>query len=309
MKILWAVDAFDDLPELQKKTDQLFRAMAKHAPIEVDPIYVLSPEQLGVTLEFSEHWTKKYEPLARKSLLSRLSDVGISGMSQPQILVHDRASLKGDVEVLVNHAKTHAYDLIVVGTHGRKGLKRMVMGSFAEELLIRSSIPVLVMRQSAVVSNELEKNLMKVLVAHDLAKSDLTFLTEVFKFTKNLGARLTLLNVIPRPLEVVFQSGVYLLSEGWVTVPAYAESEQSRQKDQASHIQEQARSAGIDCDVIIDDSSTSVVDSILSHAREHKVDFIAMAAQSGPVASAVIGSITRQVVRTAPCPVWVYRSR
>ena len=72
MKILWAVDAFDDLPELQKKTDHLLRAVGKLTPIEVDPVYVLSPEQLGVTLEFSEHWTRKYAPLARKSLTSKL---------------------------------------------------------------------------------------------------------------------------------------------------------------------------------------------------------------------------------------------
>lgn len=310
MKILWAVDAFDDLPDLQRKTDLLLRSVAKHTPITVDPVYVLSPEQLGVTLEFSEHWTKKYEPLAKKSLAAKLSDIGIPGISQPQILIHDRASLRGDVEVLADHAKTHDYDLIVVGTHGRKGLKRMVMGSFAEELLMQSSVPVLVMRDTVVVSNpDTETTPMKVLVAHDLAKTDLSFLSEVFKFTKRLGAHLTLLNVIPRPLEVVFQSGVYLLSEGWVTVPVYAEGEQHRQKNQAAHIQEQAKLLGIKCDVVIDDLSSSVTESILRHAQERKIDFIAMSARSGPVASALIGSIARQVVRTATCPVWVYRSQ
>lgn len=308
MKILWAVDAFNDLPDLQKKTDLLLRRVGRHTPLKVDPVYVLSPEQLGVAIEFSEHWTYKYAPLAKKALLSRMSDVGVPGISEPQILVHDRASLRGDVDMLAKHAKSHAYDLIVVGTHARKGLKRMVMGSFAEELLMQSSVPVLVLRDDSTVSDEPGQKQMKVLVAHDLNKSDLTFLSEVFKFTKHLGAHLTLLNVIPRPLEVVFQSGVYLLSEGWVTVPAYAKNEQYRQKDQALHIQEQAKLLGIECNVIVDDLSPSVVESILSHSQEHKADFIAMAAQSGPVASAFIGSITRQIVRTASAPVWVYRS-
>ena len=41
-------------------------------------------------------------------------------------------------------------DLIVVGTHGRKGLTRMLMGSTAESLLRRSPCPVLVVKQKAV---------------------------------------------------------------------------------------------------------------------------------------------------------------
>lgn len=307
MKILWAVDAFNDLPELQRKSDQLLRRVGKCTQIQVDPVYVLSPEQLGVAIEFSEHWTHKYAPLAKKSLMGRLSDVGIPGMSQPQVLVHERASLKGDVEMLATHAKAHSYDLIVAGTHARRGLKRMVMGSFAEELLMQSAVPVLILREDTMVTETTDQKQMKVLVAHDLNKSELSFLSEVFKFTKRLGAQLTLLNVIPRPLEVVFQSGVYLLSEGWVTVPAYSKNEQYRQKDQAARIQEQARLLGIECKVIIDDLSPSVVESILSHSQEHKADIIAMSAQSGPVASAFIGSITRQIVRTAPVPVWVYR--
>lgn len=38
-------------------------------------------------------------------------------------------------------------DLIVVGTHGRGGVKRWVLGSVAEEVLRRAGCPVLVMRE------------------------------------------------------------------------------------------------------------------------------------------------------------------
>jgi len=43
-------------------------------------------------------------------------------------------------------------DLIVVGTHGRKGLTRMLMGSTAESLLRRSPCPVLVVKHKAVAT-------------------------------------------------------------------------------------------------------------------------------------------------------------
>ena len=43
-------------------------------------------------------------------------------------------------------------DLIVAGTHGRKGLTRILMGSTAENLLRRSPCPVLVVKHKAVAA-------------------------------------------------------------------------------------------------------------------------------------------------------------
>ncbi|MFH7764870.1 universal stress protein [Acinetobacter sp. BSP-28] len=48
---------------------------------------------------------------------------------------------------IVNAAKeTHA-DLIVIGSHGRTGLKKLFLGSVAQSLLSESNIPVLIVRQ------------------------------------------------------------------------------------------------------------------------------------------------------------------
>ncbi|HTV98385.1 MAG TPA: universal stress protein [Steroidobacteraceae bacterium] len=44
-------------------------------------------------------------------------------------------------------AKWHA-DLIVMGTHGRRGLRRLAMGSDAENVVQESSVPVLLVRHT-----------------------------------------------------------------------------------------------------------------------------------------------------------------
>lgn len=53
----------------------------------------------------------------------------------------------GDIAMAIDAAaqRTHA-DLVVVGTHGRRGVRRLVMGSVAEGVVCRSKVPVLLVR-------------------------------------------------------------------------------------------------------------------------------------------------------------------
>jgi nucleotide-binding universal stress UspA family protein len=55
----------------------------------------------------------------------------------------DRAS-----DVIVREARKFHADLIVMGTHGRRGVRRFAMGSDAEQVLRTSSAPVMVVRSS-----------------------------------------------------------------------------------------------------------------------------------------------------------------
>lgn len=50
--------------------------------------------------------------------------------------------------LLVQHAKEWPADLIVCGTHGRRGVPRLLMGSDAEEIVRQSPVPVLLVRGS-----------------------------------------------------------------------------------------------------------------------------------------------------------------
>jgi len=47
-------------------------------------------------------------------------------------------------QAIVRHARLGKFDLIVMGTHGRKGVARLVLGSTAEHVLRDAPCPVLV---------------------------------------------------------------------------------------------------------------------------------------------------------------------
>ena len=55
----------------------------------------------------------------------------------------------GPAGQIIEHAKTWGADLIVMGTHGRRGLRRLALGSDAEMVLRASPVPVLFVRGEA----------------------------------------------------------------------------------------------------------------------------------------------------------------
>lgn len=49
-------------------------------------------------------------------------------------------------EAIIAAAKKHKCDLIVMASHGRKGIKRLLLGSETQQVLTHSHVPVLVLR-------------------------------------------------------------------------------------------------------------------------------------------------------------------
>jgi nucleotide-binding universal stress UspA family protein len=60
-------------------------------------------------------------------------------------------------DVIVERAKRWDADLIVMGTHGRRGVKRMLMGSDAELVIRNAFIPVLLVHAKRPTANSRKK--------------------------------------------------------------------------------------------------------------------------------------------------------
>lgn len=67
------------------------------------------------------------------------------GLAAKKILLEGRAA-----DEIARLAKEQGYDLIVMGTHGRGGLKRLVLGSVAESVVRQAPCPVLLFRSPTV---------------------------------------------------------------------------------------------------------------------------------------------------------------
>ncbi|MCL6248585.1 universal stress protein [Acinetobacter sp. ANC 4945] len=76
---------------------------------------------------------------ALKEAVQITTEVGIDAQSK---IIKGQVSAEGVVEA-ANEVKA---DLIVMGSHGRKGFKKMLLGSFAQDVLSNTELPVLVVK-------------------------------------------------------------------------------------------------------------------------------------------------------------------
>lgn len=122
-----------------------------------------------------EHWE-------REAKLKRLDVKTVFKEQQEQVSV---------AETLLEVCSTEKCDLIVLGTHGRRGLSRMLLGSVAERVARLAQVPVLLVR-----GDDPQPKLFKsILLATDGSPYSEKALEHADQLTQALNAKLTLLNV------------------------------------------------------------------------------------------------------------------
>ena len=186
-------------------------------------------------------------------------------------------------------------DILILGTHGRTGSLKQMMGSVAEEIFRKSPVPVLTIGPAARIGAHSGGSFHSVLCATDFNPEAEAALPYAISLAQENQAKLNLLHVLPKP-------GV---RQGPV---------QPRETvaDAMHHLQRLIPSgAAMWCrpEAIVKFGETS--DRILATAREVSADLIVLGARDpGPRLGEVIhfeGGIAHRVVANAPCPVLTKR--
>lgn len=119
-------------------------SQAELVAIKVVPRYPMSYFEGGVVLSGAE--VKKIEQQwsdEAQAVVDKVRDAAAKHDVTAKAVV-----VRGDLvaEAIIAAAKKHRCDLIVMTSHGRRGLKRVLLGSETQHVLTHSSVPVLVLR-------------------------------------------------------------------------------------------------------------------------------------------------------------------
>ncbi len=142
-KILFAVDLTDDLPDAAEYASWL----AKHLDAEVTVLnvtpdaahfsgFIISPDY---TKDFTAQLGAGAEKAMAEFLPKYFSDVKVEGLV-----------VQGDpAEEIMACAEEKGMDLIIMASHGRKGLDRLLLGSVVQKVAKHALQPLLTVRPQA----------------------------------------------------------------------------------------------------------------------------------------------------------------
>jgi nucleotide-binding universal stress UspA family protein len=211
-------------------------------------------------------------------------------------------------ERISSRAKTQHADLLVMGSHGRSGVNRLILGSVTENTLHTAPCPVFTV-PAAASSQPVEPVVLKrILCPIDFSPSALKALTYALDLGRQAGGSVTVLYA----LEYMDLEEPAEPSSFDPCPQAIVGSRRSRQRfiqDARTRLHAQlAGEATTWCEIEEVVVIGRAHEAILRHARESGVDVIVMGAQgAGGLALMLYGSNTQHVVRAANCPVLTVR--
>jgi nucleotide-binding universal stress UspA family protein len=190
-------------------------------------------------------------------------------------------------------------DLVVMGTHGRKYLERLLLGSVTERMLRKLHIPVL-----TVSHLDPEKEILtpgavpfeRILYATDLTEGSQAGLELSVRLARGLDARLTVAHVI-HPLDAVFQG-----METAAYLPEIVNEARAQVGERLARFVARVSDGRVPITTVV--AGGIPYETINRLAAESKADLIVINLQSrGMLERALLGSTAERVIRTAAVPV------
>jgi len=214
-------------------------------------------------------------------------------------------------EMICERAAQVGADLIVMTTHGRTGLSRAWLGSVADAIMRRSSIPVLMLHPTpaAEEKNPASEPFKHILIPFDGSAMAADMLPVAADLARATGADLTLLRVVA-PVPILMPIDPTMPSVFGPTIPDQEATTKlvgevkAELAEIARRLQEQT---GLTVSTHVSVSERTA-DAIVEFAARHGMDVIAMSSQGRGASRLLLGSVADKVLRSSDLPVLLRRS-
>ncbi|MGO9614323.1 MAG: universal stress protein [Dissulfurispiraceae bacterium] len=194
-------------------------------------------------------------------------------------------------EVIVKIAEARNADLIAMGTHGRKGIKKLFMGSVTSRVVASSPCDVIIVKQPRKDYTGVYKSILLSFDGSEFSKKALGKACELSRID---GAAITALHVIPHYEEMI----------EFYTTSGMKERQLLRAEKLMEDAKDIASQQGVEISTEITDGNET--ENIIRAANKLKSDLIIRGTHKWTgVNKAIIGSVIESLVINAPCPILV----
>ena len=202
-----------------------------------------------------------------------------------------------------------AAELVVMSTHGRKGLRRFLIGSVAEEVIRHSKRPVMVMGPLA---QERDRNFtvqkeLDILLATDLGRNSRAAERYALSLARRIGAKVVLFHCLWDSINAILVNTAYSGSAVYRLDEIIAET-----RDDAIDVLKQKcrffRSHGVNCEYKIQEKAVLSSCAVYQEGEEGYSMLVMGTRGRNIFLNAFLGSTARETILNASIPVIIVHS-
>jgi nucleotide-binding universal stress UspA family protein len=269
-----------DFSEASETALAYARGISRHFGAQVYPAHACDPVVL--TEASADEIMTQVEENARQQLAL---------LARKNALTGTPLCVRGGVEAAIPHwIDEHGIDLIVMGTHGRRGLKHFLLGSVAEAIFRSATCPVLTVGPHVAVRPYQDFKAEKILVPTDLGTHAEFAAQYALSVAQENRAQITFMHVVT--LEEAFQHDSSPLMN-----TAFAKLKKLLPQDAKEW-----------CEPALKVEVGDPVKELLGYAETERPDLIVLGLPAGKKFNGHFRTgVTYNIVASAPCPVLTVR--
>lgn len=211
----------------------------------------------------------------------------------PRVVPHLVRAISA-AEAIVETAASAGCELIVMGTHGRRGLKHLLLGSVAEQVVRSAAVPVLTVRGDATIPT----GFRRLLVPHDFSEHSARALDLAALWARRLGASILMLHAV----EPVVYPDFYAVD----VLPGELSDRLRTRSTEALEAVVRDSLEGLDASTRV--TVARAGDAVVATAGDGECDLVVMGTRGlSAFEHLLLGSVAEGVVRRSPIPVLTVR--
>lgn len=257
--------------------------------LHVIPASLMHPDQYPYMAQ-----PVRVDPELRQRALDRL-DAFVALSRAEGVRTRFSVSEGAPMTAILGTAESDRSSLVCLGTHGREGFERLVLGSVTEKVLRRAKCPVLTVSEPGEEQTAKPTEFKNILCAVDFATPSLKAVEYSLSLAQEAGGRITLFNAVEWFSE----------EPGWETTVGIPDYREQMEEQVRKRLEEIVPREVLDwCEVEVIVRSGKAYREILALAEEKETDVVVMGVRGrNPLDIMLFGSTTEHVVRQSRCPV------
>ena len=237
-------------------------------------------------------------PEARNALVASLGQF-VAREAGARAPVEVEVAEGGVADTILTRSSTLPADLLVLGTHGRSGFNRWLLGSVTEKVVRMALCPVLTVPRA--VGDAVPLAFRRIVCAIDFSDCSIAALNYAMSFAQKARAQLTVVHVIELPPDIPREIHETVLAGPRNLAEYIAVAEEEGRARLTDAVPDRVRGS-ITLDTMV--VAGKPYREILRIASEHHADLLVVGVHGrGPVDRLFFGSTTQHLVRQAACPV------